>query len=126
MQTFLIVLIILASVLLGFIVLIQNPKGGGLSSGFAGSSNLMGVQRTGDFLEKGTWGLAIALMVFCLAVNIVGPSAGGRAGGLGDQIEAPAQSAPLNLNSNPVQQQEGTTPTVEEVIPPVTSEENAD
>jgi len=98
MQTFLIVLIVLASILLAFIVLIQNPKGGGLSSGFAGSSNLMGVQRTGDFLEKGTWGLAIGLMVFCLAINILGPS-GGRSGGLSDQIEAPAQPAsPLNLD----------------------------
>lgn len=100
MQTFLIILIVLASVLLAFIVLIQNPKGGGLSSGFAGSSNLMGVQRTGDFLEKGTWGLAIALMVFCLAINILGPSGSGRAGGLSDQIEAPAQqTSPLNLNN---------------------------
>jgi len=98
MQTFLIVLIILTSILLAFIVLIQNPKGGGLSSGFAGSSNLMGVQRTGDFLEKGTWGLAIGLMVFCLAVNILGPSAG-TSGGLIDQIEAPAQpTSPLNLD----------------------------
>ncbi|PRD51414.1 preprotein translocase subunit SecG [Sphingobacterium gobiense] len=105
MQTFLIVLIILVSVLLGFIVLIQNPKGGGLASGFAGSSNLMGVQRTGDFLEKGTWGLAIALMVFCLAMNILGPSAGGGTGGLGDQIDAPAQTSPLNLNPGPTQQE---------------------
>ncbi|QBQ42646.1 preprotein translocase subunit SecG [Sphingobacterium psychroaquaticum] len=105
MQTFLIILIVLVSVLLAFIVLIQNPKGGGLSSGFAGSSNLMGVQRTGDFLEKGTWGLVITLMVLCIAFNILGPSAGsGRSGGLGDQIEAPVQQAPLNLN-NPAQQQ---------------------
>ena len=32
------ILIIIASIILGFIVLIQNPKGGGLSSGFAGSA----------------------------------------------------------------------------------------
>ncbi len=102
MHTFLIILIVLVSVLLTLIVLVQNPKGGGLSSGFAGSSNLMGVQRTGDFLEKGTWGLAIALMVFCIAINITGPSAGtGNAGGLGKQIEAPAQASPLNLNPAP-------------------------
>ncbi|HMR18310.1 MAG TPA: preprotein translocase subunit SecG [Sphingobacterium sp.] len=96
--TLFIVLIILASVLLSFFVLIQNPKGGGLSSGFAGGSNLMGVKRTGDFLEKGTWTLVISLIVFCLAINIVGPSAGIR-GGLSDQIDAPAQSAPLNLDN---------------------------
>src|SRR5690606_13914649 len=104
MQTFLIVLIILASALLGFIVLIQNPKGGGLASGFAGSSNLMGVQRTGDFLEKGTWGLAIALMVFCLAMNILGLSTGGRAGELEHLSNAPAQPTPLHLNTNQTQQ----------------------
>lgn len=111
MHTLLIILIVLASVLLGLIVLIQNPKGGGLSSGFAGSSNLMGVQRTGDFLEKGTWILAIALMVFCLAINIVGPSGSSRVGGgLSDQIEAPAQVAPLNLTPSQESAPATTTP----------------
>lgn len=45
MVTLIIILIVLASVLLGLIVLIQNPKGGGLSSGFAGGSNLMSTLR---------------------------------------------------------------------------------
>ncbi len=114
MQTLLIVLIILASVLLTLMVLIQNPKGGGLSSGFAGGSNLMGVKRTGDFLEKGTWTLVIALMVFCLAVNILGPSKGGGVskGGLSEQINAPAQQSPLNLNPS---QAKPNTPTAEPV-----------
>src|SRR5690606_21238328 len=98
MTTLFIVLIILVSVVLTFFVLIQNPKGGGLSSGFAGGSNLMGVKRTGDFLEKGTWTLVVALLVFCLAINIAGPSVGTR-GGLSDQIDAPAQSSPLNLEN---------------------------
>ncbi len=101
MQTILIVLIILASVLLSFFVLIQNPKGGGLSSGFAGGTNIMGVKRTGDFLEKGTWVLVIAIMVFCLAMNVLGPAQGGATkGGLGSQIDVPAQANPaLNLNN---------------------------
>ena len=99
MTTLFIILIILVCVILAFFVLIQNPKGGGLSSGFAGGSNLMGVQRTGDFLEKGTWSLAIVLIVLCLAINISGPSSS-VAGGLSDQIEAPVQSAPLNLNNS--------------------------
>ena len=102
MVTLIIILIVLASVLLGLIVLIQNPKGGGLSSGFAGGSNLMGVQRTGDFLEKGTWTLAIALMIFCLGLNMVGP--GGTSSSsdrLNDQLEAPIQNNPgLNLPTN--------------------------
>ncbi|MBE8713940.1 preprotein translocase subunit SecG [Sphingobacterium hungaricum] len=100
MTTLLIILIIATSVLLSFFVLIQNPKGGGLSSGFAGGSNIMGVKRTSDFLEKGTWALVIALMVFCLAINIVGPSGSSTTGGgLGDQIEAPQQVPNLNLNN---------------------------
>src|SRR3978361_1567957 len=65
-----IILAIVVCVLLGAIVLIQNPKGGGLTSNFSSSSQLMGVQKTGDFLEKGTWILAIALMVLSLAINI--------------------------------------------------------
>lgn len=49
------------------IVLIQNSKGGGLASGFSASNQIVGVQRTTDFLEKGTWVLAVTLFVLCLA-----------------------------------------------------------
>ena len=65
----LISLIIFICVLLVLIVLAQNSKGGGLSSQFGGggTSQLMGVKRTGDLLEKLTWGLAIALMVLSLS-----------------------------------------------------------
>jgi len=70
MYLVLIIIIILVCLFLGFIVLIQNPKGGGLSSNFSSSSQLMGVQKTGDFLEKGTWILAIGLMVLSLAINV--------------------------------------------------------
>jgi preprotein translocase subunit SecG len=70
MYFFLVILAIIVCILLGLIVLIQNPKGGGLTSNFSSSSQLMGVQKTGDFLEKGTWILAISLMVLSLAINI--------------------------------------------------------
>ena len=56
------------------VVLVQNPKGGGLASGFASSNQIMGVKKTTDFLEKATWTLAIALLVICLAVNMFKPS----------------------------------------------------
>ena len=50
------ILIVLACVALGFVVLIQNPKGGGLSANVGGLSNqFMGVKQTTDVLEKGTW-----------------------------------------------------------------------
>jgi len=70
MYLVLMIIAIIVCVLLGLIVLIQNPKGGGLTSNFSSSSQLMGVQKTGDFLEKGTWILAISLMVLSLAINV--------------------------------------------------------
>ena len=57
-------LIVLAALLMCFVVLIQNSKGGGLASSFASSNQIMGVRKTTDFIEKLTWGLA-AFMVAC-------------------------------------------------------------
>ena len=86
MSYLLIIIIIIVCVLLGLIILIQNPKGGGLSSGFAGSNNIIGVQRTGDFLEKGTWVLIITLMVLTLLINVVLPK-DGSGNSQGDTIQ---------------------------------------
>ncbi len=77
MVTFLVILGILVCIILVLMILVQNPKGGGLTSGFSSSNNIMGVQRTGDFLEKGTWGLAIAIMVIAILVNISGSKTAG-------------------------------------------------
>ena len=67
MLSFLVVIMILAAVLLILIVLIQNPKGGGLSGTFGGFNNqILGVQRTTDFLEKSTWSLAAVIGVLIL------------------------------------------------------------
>ena len=61
------VLLIIASIILGLIVLIQNPKGGGLSGTFGGFSNqLMGVKQTTDVLEKGTWVFAAVVGILCV------------------------------------------------------------
>lgn len=61
------ILIIIASVVLGFIVLVQNPKGGGLSGTFGGFGNqIMGVKQTTDVLEKGTWIFAAVVGILCL------------------------------------------------------------
>lgn len=63
--------IILFAILLTLVVLAQNPKGGGLSSQFGGGSTtqIMGVKKTNDVLEKLTWGFAIALLVLTLSTN---------------------------------------------------------
>ncbi len=62
-----VVLVVLACVVLGFIVLIQNPKGGGLASNVGGFGNqFMGVKQTTDVLEKGTWIFAALVALLCL------------------------------------------------------------
>jgi preprotein translocase subunit SecG len=67
MTTLFVILIIIACVALCFIVLIQNPKGGGLSENVSGVSNqLMGVKKTTDVLEKGTWIFASVIAVLAL------------------------------------------------------------
>lgn len=71
MATLISALIILVCVLLVFIVLVQNSKGGGLSSSFASSNQVMGVRKTADFLEKATWTLAATLVVLCLISSAI-------------------------------------------------------
>jgi preprotein translocase subunit SecG len=70
MYTLFTILIILICVLLVLIVLIQKPKGGGLNPNFAGSSQLMGVKKTTDVVERSTWMLSLALLVFTLMINM--------------------------------------------------------
>jgi preprotein translocase subunit SecG len=67
MYTFFIILIVIVSLLLTLLVLVQNSKGGGLAAGFTSSNQIMGVRKTTDFLEKATWTLVIALVVFSVA-----------------------------------------------------------
>lgn len=62
-----VVLIAIAALLLGFFVLVQNPKGGGLSGNIAGfSTQFMGVKQTTDVLERGTWIFAAVVGALCL------------------------------------------------------------
>lgn len=61
-----VILTIISALLLIGVVLIQKSKGGGLSSTFAGSNQIMGVRRTNNFIEKVTWSLAGAIAVFSI------------------------------------------------------------
>ena len=72
LDTFLIVVILIISFLLGAVILVQNPKGGGLAAGFTGGAQMGGVQRTTDFLEKSTWYLVVALFVTCIIAGMQG------------------------------------------------------
>ena len=58
-----IILIILACVVLTLVVLVQNPKGGGLAGNIGGFSNqFMGVKQTTDVLEKAPGSLPVLLL----------------------------------------------------------------
>lgn len=67
------ILIVIAAIALVLIVLVQNSKGGGLSSGFSSSNAIMGVRKTTNFLEKATWGLAGFIMVMSIACVVLRP-----------------------------------------------------
>ena len=74
MVTLFIILIVLASVILSLIVLVQNPKGGGLAGNVAGFSNqFMGVKQTTDVLEKGTWIFAAVIGILCIISTVFIP-----------------------------------------------------
>lgn len=62
-------LTIFSAVLLILVVLVQKPKGGGLATQFSSSNLAFGVKRTSDFIEKATWGLAIAIIVLSMSSN---------------------------------------------------------
>ena len=69
MYTFLIVLILIASILMVLAVLVQNPKSG-MAANFGASNQVMGVRQTADFLEKFTWGAAVVILVLSLLSTI--------------------------------------------------------
>jgi preprotein translocase subunit SecG len=87
------VLLIIVCVLLILVVIVQNPKGGGLSSAFSSSSQIMGVKKTADFLEKATWTLAISLVLLSFISAMMGRPEIGP--GAGSEIEEQIEAAPV-------------------------------
>lgn len=71
METLLSIVIILASIFLIFVVFVQNPKGGGLSTDLGSAHQLGGVKKTNDFIEKATWTLAGTIMVVSIILTIM-------------------------------------------------------
>jgi preprotein translocase subunit SecG len=71
MATFLSVLIIIVSILLILIVLIQNPKGGGIASNFIATNQFIGVRQQVELIEQITWGLVGGIVVLTIAFSAV-------------------------------------------------------
>lgn len=97
MGTFVTVLIMIVSVVLVLVVLVQNSKGGGLSSQFSGSNQVMGVKKTSELIEKITWGLAISLLILCVTSSflLTGTTTVAKDTELREKIENSATSKPL-------------------------------
>ena len=107
MYSVVIVLIVLAAVLMCLIVLIQESKGGGLAAGFSNLNTMGGVRKTTDFVEKATWGLAIAMVVLSVAAAYLVPSQK-VAGSVMEN--APVQTTAPALPSGPAAQPATATP----------------
>ena len=94
MYPLVIVLTVIAAVLLIGVVLIQKSKGGGLSSAFAGSNQIMGVRRTNDVIEKATWFLAAFIGLLSIVSVFVAPTIT-----TGASRVAPVAPAPVDYNT---------------------------
>ena len=95
------VLCVVVCLLLALVIMVQNPKGGGLSSTFGGNTQVVGgVKKTGDFLERSTWTFAGALAVLILVANtLLLSNTGVNADSKlldGNTPVAPLQQAPAN------------------------------
>lgn len=102
------ILIVLASAILGFIILVQNPKGGGLSGSIAGINNqFMGVKQTNDVLEKGTWIFSILIALLCIfSTFFMNTSSGGNDSDMLNKINtsqgtSPSRQAPAQPAQQP-------------------------
>jgi len=97
MSTFSIFLVLITIVcfLLVVVIMVQNPKGGGLSSSIGGSQMLGGVQKTTDFLDKSTWTLAIVLIALIMLSSLsFSGSLSDTDSKIIDNTEAPAPANP--------------------------------
>jgi preprotein translocase subunit SecG len=99
MEYFVLAVILVVCVLLGAVILVQNPKGGGLATGFQSVGQIGGVQRTTNFLEKATWTLTGVLFVLCIGY---GALIGDDADGVGVEAPTPTTApapAPVGLDA---------------------------
>lgn len=102
MVTLIAIVIMLACVVMAFFILVQNPKGGGLSGTFgSASSQVMGVKQSSDVMEKGTWttmgviaGLAIISVMFVSTPKARTQSQPANTGAPAQQQQAPAKQSP--------------------------------
>ena len=117
MYTLFVILIVIAAILMIGIVLIQESKGGGLSSSFAGYNQVAGVRKTTDFIEKATWALAAAMVIISVVCAWVAPTATADSSVM-ENIENPVTN-PNNLPGFGASQQKEAAPAKDAAAPAV-------
>lgn len=109
MYIFLSILTILTALVLILVVLVQNSKGGGLSSNFSSSNQIMGAPKTADFLEKLTWSLIGVVIVLSLATAKILNNEN-KAQQTNQEIAAPIENTQApDVSNQPVAQPQGET-----------------
>lgn len=89
-----IILVIILCFVLGFFILVQKPKGSGLSGSFGSlGAQVMGVQKSGDTFEKGTWILMAVIAGLCIVSTMSIPK-------IKTVEEAPAQTEQTQQEGN--------------------------
>lgn len=121
------VIIIIVSILLVLFVLVQNSKGGGLVSSLSSAGQIVGVRKSADVLEKGTWTLAVALMLLSFAAVAVFPNhdEGQPQSRIQEQVMRTQSGAvPTTLPEVPVEELDNSnTPATPEPAEPAASQE---
>ena len=93
------VLITVVCFLLIVVIMVQNPKGGGLSSAIGGSQMMGGVQKTNDFLDKSTWTLGGLLIALILLSSLSFSGALGESGSKLIDGSTPAAAVPATTDA---------------------------
>lgn len=92
MFTLITILALIASILLILVVLIQNPKGGGISASFSSANQIIGVKKTNDVIEKMTWTFAIVLLLTAFSSSYFSKTSSEKESLLKDRVN----NIPLN------------------------------
>ncbi len=117
MFTVLMIIIIFLGLAMTAVILMQNPKGGGLSSAFGGSGgvgSMLGVRHASDILAKATWWMAGIFIVLSVLVNMFFlPTAGTQE----SVIQRAAQEAPITPMEGQQQMQQQASENQEQASP---------
>jgi preprotein translocase subunit SecG len=101
MMSIYLILALIVAVLLILIVLIQNPKGGGIAANFSSTNQLFGVRRTTEGVEKFTWIFASIILVLSLLTSSANGSKSSNKVEAGEETKGLFE-APVPKNSTPM------------------------